>query len=99
VIHFLIAHVTVLLIVAFFILFAASRADGVVALFGNILGAWVVIVAVLHVAAFFVPGLMGMKSGAPHGHWIMHMEGNGAPPPMASPVPLAPPAAPAPKKS
>ena len=105
--HFLIAHVTVLLIVAFFILFVAQKADGIVALFGNILGAWVVIIAVLHVVGFFVPGMMGMKEmhgGMMHEHWVHEWGGKPdgaapAPAPAAAPATPAPmQAAPAPKK-
>jgi hypothetical protein len=103
VIHFLIAHVTILLIVAFFILFAASKADGLIKLFGTILGAWVVIVALLHVVGYFVPGMMGAKGpgmwheGMMREHW-MHHWGEQAPAPAAVPVQPAPaPATPAPK--
>ena len=98
-IHFLVLHVTVLLIVAFFILFAASKADGIVGLFGKVLGVWVVLVALLHVVGFFMPGMMGMKpgmmpGGMMHGHWMHHMGSDGAQPaPMTPAMP-----APAPKK-
>ena len=37
--HFMIMHIATLLIVAFFIFFAAQKADGFVSLFGYILGA------------------------------------------------------------
>jgi hypothetical protein len=96
VVHFLVLHVTVLLIVAFFILFAASKAEGIVALFGRILGAWVVLVAILHVVGFFVPGMMGMKGdGMMHDHW-MHHWGEQAAPAGAAPASATPaqPAAP-----
>jgi len=104
VIHFLIAHVTVLLIVAFFILFAASKTEGLVALFGRILGIWVVLVAILHIVGFFAPGMMGMKGfspGAMHDHWMHHWGQPEGAAPAATPAPAAPaaqPAAPAPKK-
>ena len=100
-IHFLVVHVTLLLIVAFFILFAASRADGLLKLFGSVLGVWVVIVAVLHIVAFCMPGMMGMKGmheGMMHGQWMHHW---GPEAPTAAPAPAATPAtppAPAPKK-
>lgn len=100
--HFLIAHVTVLLIVAFFILFAASKAEGIISLFGNILGVWVIVIAILHVVAHFMPGTFGMKPGTMHGHWMHHWgEQQTAPAPAAAPAKPAPaPAkpAPAPKK-
>jgi hypothetical protein len=96
-IHFLIMHVTVLLIVAFFILFAASKADGMVGLFGKVLGVWIVLVAILHIVAFFAPGVMGMKPGAMpggmmHGHWMHHWGPDSAQP--AAPTPPAAPATP-----
>ena len=99
-VHILIVHVTLLLIVAFFILFAASRAEGLVALLGNVLGVWVVIVAVLHIVAFFIPGMFGMKGegmmrDGMHGHWMHHWgEPQAAPAQPAQPVPP-----PAPRKS
>jgi hypothetical protein len=95
-IHFLVVHVTLLLILAFFILFAASRADGLLKLFGGALGLWVVIIAVLHVVAFCMPGMMGMKGmhdGMMHGPWAHHW---GSEAPAAAPAPA--PATPAPKK-
>ncbi len=96
-IHFLVVHVTLLLIVAFFILFAASRADGLIRLFGTVLGVWVVIVAVLHVVAFCMPGMMGMKGmheGMMHGQW-MHHWGSADAGYATTPVQPAPPATPA----
>jgi hypothetical protein len=100
-IHFLVLHVTLLLIVAFFILFAASRADGLLRLFGNVLGGWVVIIAVLHILAFCMPGMLGMKGmheGMMHGQW-MHHWGSSDAGPATTPVQPAPATAPAtPKK-
>jgi hypothetical protein len=97
--HFQIMHVVMILIVAFFIFFAAQKADGLVSLFGNILGALLLIGAALHIAAIFVPGFMGMKPGM-HGPW---MHRGMTPPPVAAPAQpaapsLTPPPAP-PKKS
>lgn len=106
--HFQIMHVAMLLVVAFFIFFAAQKADGFVSLFGNILGALILLGAVFHIVAMFVPGLgpkMGMHDGMMRGHWMMHHEdaagGNGTPAMApANPAPAAAPAqpAPAPKK-
>ena len=90
--HFMLVHVTILLILAFFILFAASKADGFVRLLGYVLGAWLVIAAVLHVAAPFVPGMSGMHEGMMHGRWMQHW-GNGEP--QALPTQVPPPAQPA----
>jgi len=112
--HFQIMHVAMILIVAFFIFFAAQKADGLVSLFGNLLGALLLVGAALHIVAMFMPGVLGMKSGMMHpgmmrDHWMHHMDGGTAPAPAAAPAPakpsLAPPAAtpakpaPAPKKS
>lgn len=103
-IYFLLMHVTLLLIVAFFILFAASKAEGIVSLFGNILGVWVVLVALLHIVGFLMPGMMGkagMMEGGMHGHWMHHGgQEDAQPAPAAAPAaaPTAQPAA-APKKS
>lgn len=101
--HFMLIHVTILLILAFFILFAASKADGFVRLLGYVLGGWLVLAAVLHVAAPFVPGMSGMHEGMMHGHW-MHRWDDKEPLPTQVPSPAqpaqpaAPPApAPAPK--
>jgi hypothetical protein len=99
VLHFLIAHVTILLVVAFFILFLAQKADGIVSLFGNILGAWVVIIAVLHVVGFFVPGMMGtMHGGMMHEHWA-HDWGGKSDTAAPQPAPAAAPAKPAPMQA
>ena len=99
-VHFLVVHVTLLLIVAFFILFAASKAEGLVALLGNVLGVWVVIVAILHIVAFFMPGMFGMKGGPGmmhdrmmRGPWMHHW---GEPTPTTPAQPIPPPA---PRKS
>jgi len=108
--HFQIMHVAMILIVAFFIFFAAQKADGLVSLFGNVLGALLLLGAALHIVAMFMPGVLGMKPDMMHdgmmrGHWMHHMDApaTATPAPAAAPAPakpsLAPPAAtPAPKK-
>lgn len=103
-VHFLIMGVTFHLVLAFFILFAASKADGLVALLGRVLGLWVILLAVLHIVGFFAPGLVGMKGGdMMHGRWMHHwgheMPAAAPPAPAAAPQSAPPPAAPAPKKS
>jgi hypothetical protein len=104
VVHFLVLHVTFLLILAFFILFAASKADGFVSLLGRILAAWLFLLAVLHIVMHFAPGVMGekgMAGGMMHGHWMHHWDQQATPAtPAAVPAPAAPaPATPAsPKK-
>ena len=105
--HFMIMHIATLLIVAFFIFFAAQKADGLVSLFGNILGALLVLGALFHIAGLFVPGMamkMGMHDdGAMHGHWMHHEDAQPAMPmqPAVAPAPAKPaqPAPSAPKKS
>ncbi len=99
--HELIAHVTGLLIIAFFVLFAASKAEGLVSLLGRILAAWLVLVAILHVVWHFAPGVLGDKFGPGmmhgemmHDHW---MHWGQQPAPAAAPAPVQP-AAPSPKK-
>jgi hypothetical protein len=103
--HFMIMHVAMLLIVAFFIFFAAQKADGLVSLFGNILGALLVLGALFHIVGMFVPSL-GMKigmhdDGMMRGHWMHHEDaagGGAVPSPMAAPAKPAAPAPAAPKK-
>lgn len=81
-IHFLILHLTILLIVAFFVLFAAQKADGLIRIFGQVLGIWLILAAALHLVFFFVPGMRGaetgymhekmMGQGWMHQHWMHH---------------------------
>jgi hypothetical protein len=98
--HFMIMHVAMLLIVAFFIFFAAQKADGLVSLFGNILGVLIVLGALFHIVGMFVPSMamkMGMHDDGMHGHWMHHEDaGGGVPSPMPMTVAPAKPAAPAP---
>lgn len=100
-------HVVIVLIVAFFVLFAASKADGLVKLLGTIIGLVLLAVAVLHIviAAWAMSGgkpfgmdMHGMHGGP--GGWMHHgwMHHDGGPPPGAPATPATPaaPAAPAP---
>jgi|HubBroStandDraft_5_1064220.scaffolds.fasta_scaffold457528_1 hypothetical protein len=93
--HFMIMHIATLLIVAFFIFFAAQKAEGLVSLFGYILGALVVLGALYHIVGLFVPGMamkMGMHDeGMMRGHWMHHDD-------MQPAAPMAPAVAPAPAK-
>ena len=80
------AHVTILLIVAFFILFAAGKADGFVKLLGTVLGLWLCLVALLIVAACVTAPMFGgkpfgMDMMAAHGGWMHHYEQPPAPAP------------------
>jgi hypothetical protein len=102
----MIMHIATLLIVAFFIFFAAQKAEGFVSLFGYVLGALVVLGAVFHIAGLLVPGMamkMGMHEDGMHGHWMHHDDMQPAMPmqPAVAPAPAKPaqPAPAAPKKS
>jgi len=101
--HFMIIgallHVTVLGVVAFFILFAASKADGFVALLGRVLGYWILLLAILGLALGIFGAVTGKHMGPP---WMMHhrWDHRGPPPwdapPQGAPAkPDAEPAAPA----
>lgn len=92
--HFMLVHVTILLILAFFILFAASKADGLVRLLGYVLGVWLVVAAVLHVAAPFVPGMSAMHEGMMHERWMHHWDKEPLPTQVPAPAQPATPAAP-----
>jgi hypothetical protein len=91
-----ILHTTVLGVIAFFVLFAASRASGLVAMLGNLLGYWILLLAILGliigigsvVTGKPMMGLMGDKPWMMHGGWH-HM---GPPQPAAEPAPSAAPA-------
>ncbi len=61
-------HATILAVVGFFVLFAASRAEGLVKRIGNILGAWLYILAALALIGWIVVAAMG---GAMLGHHMM----------------------------
>lgn len=71
----LIAHTLIVAVIAFFVLLAASKADGFVRLLGNVLGWIILILAVLSLAV----GVYHMATGkGPMGdRWIMHMQSEG----------------------
>ncbi|HVU20004.1 MAG TPA: hypothetical protein VHE09_04680 [Rhizomicrobium sp.] len=56
-----ILHATVAGVIGFFVLFAASKADGIVKLVGTLLGWWLWIIAVLSIVCVFVCPAMGGK--------------------------------------
>jgi hypothetical protein len=96
-------HVTVLAIIGYLLLWSASKADGLVALIGRLLGLWVFILAVVSLIAV---GTMGMFGGKPfgvdmlHGHgpgWMHHWDrdGDGSPDQRVTPEPTATPTTPA----
>ena len=86
-------HVLIALILSFFILFAASKADGLVKLFGNILGVLLLLVAVLGIV---FAGMHAMHGGddqqkgwmGMHGGWDHMMLGHA--PPGSGTAPAAP---------
>lgn len=58
---FIIAHVTGLLVLAFFVLFAAGKADGFVRLLGAVLGIWLLVLALAVIALCFAGPMLGWK--------------------------------------
>jgi hypothetical protein len=97
-------HLTVLGVIAFFILFAASKAEGFVSLLGKLLGYWVLLLALAGLGI----GVFHAVTGKPMGPgWMMHHRGwhHGPPgtfeeqvPPPGTPAPDKAPAAPEPAK-
>jgi hypothetical protein len=91
-------HATALAVIGFFVLFAASRSTGLLKTIGNMLGAWLFILALLAiVGAAFAPMMVHEPWGGgmmgPYGHAWMHQ----GPPIAATPseAASATPAAPA----
>ena len=84
-------HATVMLVLAFFVLFAASKADGLVKTLGNLLGGWLVILAVLAIVGAATAPMFG---GRPFGMEFMGRmhHGWGPPPAEQQPAPTPPPA-------
>jgi len=87
-------HVIVLAVVAFFVLFAASKADGFVKILGNVLGYLFLILAVLSiVCAAIAPNFAGHPFGMTFMERMHHgMMGPGSdqppgPPPAPAPAP------------
>ena len=66
-------HLTVVAIIAFFNWFAASKSSGLLKTFGNLLGAWLVLLGIVSI----VMAATGMGPRHKHG-WMMH-EGDGGP--------------------
>ena len=83
-------HATFAAVIGFFVLFAASRSDGLLKLVGNVLGIWLFVLAVLSVVGGFMGGpVFG-------GHMGMRMMGGHRPPWMQSGQPAEAPASAAP---
>lgn len=91
----IVLHVTVLAIIGYLLLWTASKADGLVALIGRLLGLWVFILAVVSVAAvLFMPksgdGPYGMMHGPGMGwmhHWDRDGDRDGTPDQKVTPAP------------
>ena len=99
-------HFTVLAIVGYLLLYTASKASGIVALIGRLLGLWVFFLAILAaVASVAMPGGKGWNGPMMHGHatgWMHRWDREGAPdqttatpPAQTATPPAAAPAAPA----
>ena len=97
----MVMHTLIVAVVAFFILFAASKADGFVRLLGNILGWIILVLGLLGFALGIVHVATGRGPDMGHDHWMMmhwDHDRDGPPAPMAAPAepnapaPAAPPA-------
>ena len=84
----IVLHTTLLAIVGYALLWSASKAEGLVALIGRVLGIWVFILAILSVVAIvLMPKFAGGPFG-PGGPGMMHRWG--PPPGMMQPPPPPP---------
>lgn len=73
-------HTLIVAIIAFFVLFAASKADGFVRLLGNVLGWILLIVAVLGLLFGIFHVVTGKGPMMDGGHWMMPFDHRGPPP-------------------
>ena len=80
-----ILHATAVIVIAFFVLFAASKASGWLKILGTILGGWLIVLAILGIVIAAVAPSMGMGHHEMRG-WMTH-QGYQAP---APPTPTAP---------
>ena len=80
----IVLHTTLLAIVGYALLWSASKAEGLVALIGRVLGIWVFILAILSVVAVVAGPMLGMDMG--HGPG-MHRWGPPPGPPGMQPPP------------
>jgi len=78
-------HTLVIAVLAFFVLFAASKADGFVRLLGNVLGWILLIAAVLGLAVGIVHVVSGKPMMDDGQRWMMHFD-RGQPPMMQRPA-------------
>ena len=78
----LILHATGLAVLGFFVLFAASKAEGLLKTIGNVLGSWLFILIVLGITGMVVSGghPFGDKTRGPWGPgWTGHWQCPAAP--------------------
>lgn len=87
--HFIIGgllHGTAIAVLAFFVLFAASKAEGLIKLLGMVLGIWVLVLALLAVAVSFTGPLFGFPPvDRMHPGWMHEWQQSSQPVPAPSP--------------
>ena len=79
-------HTLVVAVLAFFVLFAASKADGFVRLLGTILGWILLIAAVLGLVVGIIHVVTGKPMMGGDHHWMMMMHEDHGAQPMAAPA-------------
>ena len=79
------AHATIIAIIGFFVLFAASKASGLVKLIGNVLGIWLFVLTALAIVAAVLWGGHGHVTMG-YGHGWMTPSGAASP---AAPAPAS----------
>jgi hypothetical protein len=84
----IVLHTTLLAIVGYALLFSASKAEGLVALIGRVLGIWVFILAILSVVAAIAMPMFG-GGHTDQDHRYMMMLNHSGPPGMQPPPPGA----------
>ncbi|MBI3440190.1 MAG: hypothetical protein HY054_16320 [Proteobacteria bacterium] len=55
----MILHLTLILVLSFFVLFAAQKATGLVKLLGNVVGVWLLVLAILIIVAHATAPMFG----------------------------------------
>jgi hypothetical protein len=53
-------HATAIAVIAFFVLFTASKTEGLLRIFGHILGIWLVVLAVLAIVGALLGPMLGL---------------------------------------
>lgn len=91
-------HVTAIAVIGFFVLFAASKSDGMIRILGNLLAVWLFVLAVLVIVVTATAAIFG---GVPSGVSLMDRMQHGWTQPwehFVHPGPAAPESAPPAKK-